>query len=132
MLTDRFHIWIVTVVLLSVASLSFLTLGVSTTFGVSVAAAIVSAFFTGASNVAAYKLVFTYCNESTAGTIGWSETGGDLVAFALPLIFGAIANSESEAFRGNTLRLGMTLPASLLAVSLLLVLVLYLEKRPKK
>jgi hypothetical protein len=112
-----------------VTTFSFLTLGVSTVFGVSIGASVISGFGTSAANVAAYKLLFVHCNQAASGTIGWSESGGNLVAFALPLIYGAIVDSGPLGEKSIWLRVGMAVPAALLVASIGMTVVVYFKTR---
>ncbi len=121
--------WIMCGVFLVAAILSFLTLGVSTVYGVSISASIISGFASSAANVAAYKLLFVHCNQAASGTIGWSEAGGNLVAFALPLIYGAIVDSGSVDEKSIWLRVGMAVPVALLVASIGMSIVVYFKTR---
>lgn len=93
----------------------FVIIGASNIFGLTVGATVVGGFGTSCLNVAAYKLLFLYCLKGSSGTIGWAESGGNVIAFALPLIYGAIVDSNNRA---STLRLGMSIPAVILACCL--------------
>ncbi len=128
-IADRVNVWVCSVVFLVVSCLCFVAIGVSSVFGVTVAATVVAGFFVSAANLTAYKLLFVYCNHSASGTIGWCETGGNLFAFALPLIFGAIVDTQPTSASSSTLRIGMAVPACLLAVSLILVLIIFQWQR---
>jgi nitrate/nitrite transporter NarK len=107
-------------------------LGVSTVFGVSVAATVVAGCSVSCLNVAAYKLLFSYCLKGSSGTIGWAESGGNIIAFALPLIYGAIVDASDASNKSSSLRIGMCLPAVLLALSVPLLYGIYWRARRKE
>jgi nitrate/nitrite transporter NarK len=123
------NVWVCCFVFLVVSAACFVAIGVSTVYGVTVAATVVAGFVVSGANLTAYRLLFSYCNHSASGTIGWCETGGNLMSFSLPLIFGAIVDSQPQSLKSSTLRLGMAVPASFLAASLVLLLILFLWHR---
>lgn len=130
---DRINEWLCTFVCLVVACACFSCLAASPIFGLSVAACILGGFFVSAYNTCCYKLVVMYCPESTSGTIGWMETFGDLIAFALPLCFGAIeAANTTSGWIPLSMRLGMIIPAAILALSTIPFLILWFMKRHQK
>jgi nitrate/nitrite transporter NarK len=76
-------------------------------------------------------MALTLLPDSAAGTVGWMESFGNLVSFALPLIFGAIVAASSDQALG--MRLGMILPVALLVLCGVAELVLYVRiQREKK
>lgn len=110
LIIDRFSPWIVASVTITICIGGFVCLAASPSFGLSVFASMVCAVTTAASNTCCYKLVGQQCPDSTSGTIGWMETFGSLLGFVLPLIFSAIQGQS------GSLRLGMIVPACLLAL----------------
>ena len=132
LLCDRFNYWIWGGIFISISFLCCVCLAVSTIYGLSVAAAVVAGFCTSASNVSAYKLVFTIVTKGSSGTVGWMESFGNLFAFAVPLIFGAIVNDETAIRQSETLRLGMAVPSALMGSCLVSLIVCYIHNRTIK
>lgn len=108
---DRASPWVTIVVLLLLGTGGFAVLAASTEFALSVAASIVVAVATSGANTCCYKLVVSQCPTSIAGTIGWMETVGSLVGFALPLLFAAIGGQLGNAVG---FRVAMSIPAGLM------------------
>ena len=91
---DFTNIWISTAVFLICSFLGFTCLAASTVYGLSIAGTIWTGFFILAANTACYKLVVIECPDSIAGCMVWMECFADFLAFALPLIFGAIFDAQ--------------------------------------
>ena len=127
-LADRFNFWIVGFLFNALSMVSFVVVGVSTVFGVTVGAIICVGFFSAGANTSAYKLVFAVLTEGNAGTVGWMESGGNLMSFCIPLIFGAIVSGSSLASE-DSLRLGMAVPASFMLVCIVALIICYWNQR---
>jgi nitrate/nitrite transporter NarK len=90
---DKFNIWVLTAVFLSLGCAGYICLAASSTLVVSIVAVIVIAMGTIFANTCCYKLIMISCQASMSGTIGWMETAANLTGFLLPLIWGPIAFS---------------------------------------
>jgi nitrate/nitrite transporter NarK len=119
---DHTNVWIGAIAFLALSLGSFICVAAAPQFGLVVAAIMLLGVSVLAANTACYKLVITECPESAAGCICFMECGADLIAFALPLIFAKIYESVGNA---NGLRIGLSIPCALLAVSFIPLWILH-------
>lgn len=129
-LADRLNPWAVSATFIILSILCFLCLGLSTVYGLSITASIVAGFACAATNVSAYKLSSMLCGDSSAGTTGWMEAGGNLMSFAVPLLQGVIASAGPNV--GDLLRVGMAIPAGLMLGCLLSWSILLIRSKTRK
>jgi nitrate/nitrite transporter NarK len=125
--SDKLNVWVVTVVFLIISFGSFVCLAASTNLALSIVATILIAVGTMSANTCCYKLIMLCCRTSMAGTVGCMETMSNLIGFVLPFVFGPIAFSVAELSQG--LRVGLSIPAVLLASCLVPFAILIVTKK---